>query len=639
MANIPYRIGYSVKCWQKSIDVLIMKDPSNYWVHRTRPVPLVEADMNENYKQMAKDAMVAADIYDLMANEQYGSRLYISVIHLATNKQLIYDILRQMKQPVAVCSNDARSCYDRIVHVATFLGLRRLGIPIKMIISMLHTIQLMEHSVRTILGDSEEIYGGADWRVPPHSSIQGNGASPLIWATISTILFLAVKIKNYGGVFRAPITKLLTILAGFAFVDDTDVLQTQHHSTDTIENIVDELQGSLNVYQGTLNTSGGALDCKGPNKSYWYSVDYEWNNEGQWKYCNFNDKLKLIMYDDAETKIEVPHCHKNEAHRTLGVMLAPDDNNKGQVGRMRDISLKFGDNVQVGFIRGHNVLHALNTTIVRLLIYALPVVTLMEKECTHIMAPIVVNVLNKIKVVSTIKHDVLYGPTTFQGMGFRNLYTTMGAIHCALMVQFFRTDTDLGHLLQTSYECLSMELELPDGPFYYDYKRYAECTTGSWMKHLWHFCDKKNVKLSRACTNFKPHRKNDKNIMTCFTNNGIRGYQLAAVNRCRVFLKAIFLSDITTGDGIFITRSAYDGHHHQSFSDTYEWPTQGKPGEMDWFEWKQAIESTFDVRSPLLRLSLSYQIRDWDEDIPPHQWRWWYCENSNKNYNRMSNTT
>ena len=76
MANIPYRTGYSVQRWRKVIDVLIMKDPNNFKVHCTRPIPLVEADMNENSKRMAKDAMVAAEIYDLIANEQYGSRFF-----------------------------------------------------------------------------------------------------------------------------------------------------------------------------------------------------------------------------------------------------------------------------------------------------------------------------------------------------------------------------------------------------------------------------------------------------------------------------------------------------------------------------------------------------------------------------------
>ena len=59
-----------------------------------------------------------------------------------------------------------------------------------------------------------------------------------------------------------------------------------------------------------------------------------------------------MMYDDEGTKIEVPHCHTNIAHRTLGVILALNDNNKGQVSRMKDTTLTLGDNVRVGFIRG-----------------------------------------------------------------------------------------------------------------------------------------------------------------------------------------------------------------------------------------------------------------------------------------------
>ena len=76
-----------------------------------------------------------------------------------------------------------------------------------------------------------------------------------------------------------------------------------------------------------------------------------------------------MMYDDEGTKIEVPHCHTNEAHRSLGVTLAPDNNNKGQVSRMKNIALKFGDNVRVGFIRGYDMFHALNSTVMRSLIY------------------------------------------------------------------------------------------------------------------------------------------------------------------------------------------------------------------------------------------------------------------------------
>ena len=61
------------------------------------------------------------------------------------------------------------------------------------------------------------------------------------------------------------------------------------------------------------------------------------------------------------------------------MILIPDDNNKLQVSRMKDIALTFGDNVRVGFIRGFDMLHALNSTVKRSLVYALHVVTLTEE--------------------------------------------------------------------------------------------------------------------------------------------------------------------------------------------------------------------------------------------------------------------
>ena len=53
----------------------------------------------------------------------------------------------------------------------------------------------------------------------------------------------------------------------------------------------------------------------------------------------------------------------DETHTTLEVMLAPNDNNDCQVCSIWKMTLQFGDRIQVEFIRGHDVLHALKSTI------------------------------------------------------------------------------------------------------------------------------------------------------------------------------------------------------------------------------------------------------------------------------------
>ena len=78
------------------------------------------------------------------------------------------------------------------------------------------------------------------------------------------------------------------------------------------------------------------------------------------------------------------------------------------------------------------------------------------------------------------------------------------------------------------------------------------------MKNVLEFCIIRKINLRRKGDNFPTNRKNDRNIMESFVNNGYHSHQLASINRCRIFLKVIHLSDITTGDGQYISRDAYN---------------------------------------------------------------------------------
>ena len=62
-----------------------------------------------------------------------------------------------------------------------------------------------------------------------------------------------------------------------------------------------------------------------------------------------------MMNDDTGNKKEVLYFHTNVAHKTLGVMLAPDYINNQHVKKNRQLAQKSGDKVRVGFIRVHDV--------------------------------------------------------------------------------------------------------------------------------------------------------------------------------------------------------------------------------------------------------------------------------------------
>jgi hypothetical protein len=156
MANLPYRYGFSPLRWHKGLDVMLKKKPGARQLSKLRAILLYEADFNQNNKRLGREMLYRAEEANAVAIEQYGSRKNMSATDQSLNKTLTFDIWRQMRQRGALCSNDAKACYDRIAHNCASLCLQRIGTDPNPIISMFETIQKLEHHVRTIYGESRD---------------------------------------------------------------------------------------------------------------------------------------------------------------------------------------------------------------------------------------------------------------------------------------------------------------------------------------------------------------------------------------------------------------------------------------------------------------------------------------------------
>ena len=116
LGNIPFSTGYSPPEWRTGVSVMIHKKANLDLVTKLRTITLLEADFNFNNKVLGKMTMDHAEKNNLLAKEQYRSRSGKKAIDHAVHKRLTYDIIRQLRIPAALCSNDAKSCFDRMVH-------------------------------------------------------------------------------------------------------------------------------------------------------------------------------------------------------------------------------------------------------------------------------------------------------------------------------------------------------------------------------------------------------------------------------------------------------------------------------------------------------------------------------------------
>jgi hypothetical protein len=156
LASIPLCTGASPSHWQQGMNAWLLKKPNEYRVTKMRTILLYDAAFNQNNKWTGRAAMKHSESLQLrrqtdlrqpLAPEQYGSRKGHQAVDQCLNKRLTFDLSWIMHKPMALCSNDAKSCYDRVVHSVASLCLQRIGCPKPVVITMFETIQNLRHHV------------------------------------------------------------------------------------------------------------------------------------------------------------------------------------------------------------------------------------------------------------------------------------------------------------------------------------------------------------------------------------------------------------------------------------------------------------------------------------------------------------
>jgi hypothetical protein len=634
MAHIPYVTGYAPREWKVGVNIMIYKKANLDRVDKLRTIVLKEADANFNDGKLGKDMMNHAEQHDMIAKEQYGSRKGHCSIDHAVNKRLTFDLFRLYRSPGALCSNDAKSCYDRILHAIAALSMKRLGIPAPPIECMLTCIQQMDHYIRTTHGDSDFAYSSKYTRVPFQGVLQGNGAAPSIWVAVSTPLLNMMRTANHGLHITSAIAKEKTNTVAFAFVDDTDLVQSNLSNTAiSAQEIMVEMQQAILRWEGGLKATGGALV---PSKSFVYPIDFVFDNQGKTSYKTVEEIGVRFEAPNAEgTMTELDQLESSEARETLGVYLSPDGNNTKAVAQLRKKGKDWSELVSTGHLTAKDVRLALDTTIIKSLEYPLPALTLTEKECKEIIAPILAVALPKARVCRTYPRAVVYGPKGTLGLGMNNLYYVQGTKHIAMFHQYIGTNTITGELLRASVEITKIHIGHRGNIFTLDYHMLGSLSPPSWISHLWHFCHTSKIRVVETITpNVALSRVNDCFLMEAiassryFTKN-----ELCHINRCRLYLKVMTLSDIVNGNGTQLRHGVLKGQLMELESLQYIWPRQERPGVTSWRLWRKAIKRVF-MRQVGLHLNPDFVLGSWNNGRRT-QWNWFFARNTQKVYQRV----
>ena len=604
MRYIPFTTGYSLKRWQTGIDVELQKDPDNYNIERLRTIVLIEADHNMNNKYLGSQTMAHAEKHGAIDNDQYGSRKQRSAILVSLNNRLTADIMRQQHVGGAFISTDAKSCYDRITHPALSLSLQRLGVPKSPIQSTIHTLQRMQHHIKTIHGVSSQKYGPTN--PPLQGVVQGHGTAPTGWVAVSTPLIQMLRTKGFGFHHTAVLSNEPVTLTCFSFVDDTDLIQSRD-TAQTDHQFLDQVQRMVRTWEEGLRATGGALV---PSKSFWYWIDFKWDRD-KWRYKTQRELPGSLVMRDGSTPSQasehiLSRLEITSPRKALGIPVRHDGIDSSSVKYLRTKAINWAAKIQQSTLSKQEAWLAMTHTIWKTIEYPLAVTAFTPMQCQDIMSPALQAGLAKSGIQRRLPRLLVHGPIQALGLGVKSLYMTQVERHIQIILTHSQEETSTGKLLRSSLELLQLELGTIQPVLTLPWQPWSELATPCWLKHTWrdlaHYGFQIKDRHSRP-THPGPSRATP--LMDLVVEQGrVSAHQLHEFNICRQYLHIFWDTDLLSASGSQLDPHLWSGKPSLSHRSALRWPRHGTPSKQAWTTWRIILRQLFLSSSTTASLTL-----------------------------------
>ncbi len=139
--------------------------------------------------------------------------------------------------------------------------------------------------------------------------------------------------------------------------------------------------------------------------------------------------------------------------------------------------------------------------------------------------------------------------SAFGGVGLFSFVVehTIGMIN--IFIQHYGAETTLAKKFTASLEALELEIGCLGNPLKENFNKQHLLATLCWTKSLWERLHNYHFRIYLVYPTLNLPQRYDSLIVLLFWMAGYQGAQLQALNRCRLALKLIFISDIATACG------------------------------------------------------------------------------------------
>ena len=524
---------------------------------------------------------------------QYGSRPKRSATDPVFIEELQLEISRATRKPVVLTNYDATACYDRIIPNLGMLVSRKYGIPETAVAQMnAATLSSAEYRIRTELGLAPTGYTHTE-SAPIYGTGQGSAHSPAIWCFLSSALFDSYDQVSTPAQYHTASTDFTATLWMVGYVDDCNGQTNAFHldgSQSTLDTLVHQTQHNAQVWSDILYSSGGSLEV---SKCSCHIL--------QWKFTPQGAPFLVAEHPHFKNALNVQDRHLNqaktlkvlsvfEAHKTLGHYKEPMGNQKEQYRqllRKSDDSTSFLWNCPLSRLEAWTYYYACYLPSVG---YPLSCSSLTRQQLETVQRKAMSIIIARCGFNRNTKKEILYGPLELGGANFRPLYVQQGVGQVMLFIKHWRLRSAAGKLLQVALSWFQQQTGV-------SYSILATVTTplphleSKWIRSLREFLAFTNMTLTVDEPAIPPlERERDLYLMDAILDsNAFTEAEIRKLNHCRLYLKAMTLSDITNIEGITLDQAKLSGSYSLVSSVAHgDSIYQERPSDTAWKLWRRA---------------------------------------------------
>lgn len=606
--NYCLRQMYVLQRWKTVVNVMILKEPSNYRIHRLRVIHLYEADYNAMCAIKWRKLLHAADSRNLINEGQYGGRPGCEAQSLTLLEELKYDLSYLTRRSLFNFDNDAASCYDRIVAPLASLINRKYGLDRRIVATHASTLQQAQYRLKTSNGISKLSYSHCN-EFPIYGTGQGSGNSPCIWLFLSSTLFDVHASQSHGVQFFSPNGTMSLRLSMVGFVDDAtgscnDFLP---NTQATLARLFEYMRHDAQLWNDLLYCSGGKLELA---KCSFHLLHFDFLPNGRPipVIDQYNGKIQIR---DAETNtlIPIPSKRPFEPHKTLGHYKAPATI-RDDIATLRKKAERLSLLIVTSPITRHGARLAYWTIYLPSIKYTLPQSFYKQSTLDHAQSVSHSRLIAKVGFNRHTARAIIYAPTTYAGGGFIPWYLLQGEGQVANFLKHWRTNTIVSKALKLAV-CWSQWQAGTSTSIFQDVFTplpHLECR---WISSVRAFLTTIQGEIRLDSTHvMEGERRYDIHIMDYAQNCGLFTQDdIVILNYCRLFLHLTTVSEMLDADGRSIIPCLFHCRREPWFNPNTYVTLQHRPSSHHIrYKWQKLCRQWFDSQG---QLAISINLGHW----------------------------